>query len=651
MKGRVPFISFDYVWPGGGRPAPAKLHSISCWSAVIRGYQGMKLAVGRAGIIASVAILLQACLGGGGGDNGGSGPPPPDPLLSVSTTDIAIAAEPGEVAPTATVDLTVTNAPTGGVFVEADNSAFGIESIDFPSMLAGLGTLKITFKLPALLTNNTYSDIVNLRVCADALCASEVEGSPVTIQVAYTVSGGIEGTLASSAVDSTTDRFATAGPVESLRLNLSKPTGGPLHAEILNSTHGLSFIDFANDAPDHLDFEFQFAAGSGLDYGTYSDSVTLTVCYEPTCARQIIGSPFRLTTNLTVNPPGEQGLTSLQLQSCPPLRYSVLDAEYSKALDAIVMIGDIDIAIIVYDPHTCTEKLQFLDDPAWSVSVSPDGLTAALAQTGHISIVDLTQVGSDTAPDPVDLDASTNVLDVLLTSDAKVYFTSQGQQPREPKAIHTVDIATNTEQLGGAQLANPNARLKLHPSGQFLYSNRAGSPDDLVKWDITSGTASWVRESPYEGEYGPSYYLWMSEPGDMLYTVSGYAFHASTDPAQDLVFAGSLQLPPPLASDWVVRSLSQNEATKEIASIESEYLSCEYTGTGFPCFTHVVLYNSDTLERKTTYSLPPGIIDGIGYPHFGHYIFHNAAGTQKYLISAAVRADNEMPSFRVSVIQ
>jgi len=143
----------------------------------------------------------------------------------------------------------------------------------------------------------------------------------------------------------------------------------------------------------------------------------------------------------------------------------------------------------------------------------------------------------------------------------------------------------------------------------------------------------------------------MSELGDMIYTVGGFAFHASTDPAQDLVLAGSLGLPPPLASEWVIRSLSQNEATKEIAFIESEWLSCELSQTGTPCFTHVVLYDSDTLQRKATYGLPAGMIEGIGYPQFGHYIFHNAAGTEKYLISAAVRAQNEMPSFRVSVIQ
>src|SRR5262245_59627285 len=133
----------------------------------------MKLAIGRAGIIAFVTILLQACSGGGDGNGGGE--PPPDALLSVSTTDIAIAAEPGEVAPTANVELTITHSPAAGVFVQADSSAIGIESIEFPSTFAGHGALKVNFKLPALLTNNTYSDLVNLRVCAEATCATDID--------------------------------------------------------------------------------------------------------------------------------------------------------------------------------------------------------------------------------------------------------------------------------------------------------------------------------------------------------------------------------------------------------------------------------------------------------------------------------------------
>ena len=612
----------------------------------------MKLAITRAGALTFVAILLQACLGDGGSSNGG--PKPPDPRFSVSTTDIVIAAEPGEVAPTATVELTVTDPPAAGVHVEAEHSSSGIDSIDYPAAFTTRGTLQVLFRLPALATNDTYEDTVDLRVCTDDSCAEELDGSPVTVRVSYTVSGGITGTLPSNLVEATSDQMPTTLPVEVVRLDLDKPTGSPLYASVVNSSNGLSFIDTSNDSSDHLDIELHFRSGPALELGTYSDNVTVTVCYEPTCVRQIIGSPFRFSTRLTVNAAHEAGLESLKLRSCPALRYYVSDAEYSKALDAIIMIGSsIENAIYVYYPETCTELLQFLDYSPTSLSVAPDGLTAAVGHSGFVSIVDLTQVGQFPEPVPVTLNVSTDVADVALTGNGKVHATSQGQRRGDAPAIHSVDIATNTEQLSSGQSVAPYVRMKVHPSGDFLYSNRGGSADNLVKWDISSGTASWLRNSPYaDGEFGFAYYLWINEPGDMIFTASGNAFHASTDAAQDLVFAGSLQLPPPGTSEWVVRSLSQSEAIKEIALVESERISCQFIPGSAPCFTHLALYDSDTLNRRAVYSIPPATADdGIAYAQYGFFVMHNAAGTKKYLIGAIQRASNWDAEFIVSEVQ
>lgn len=613
----------------------------------------MKLAIGRAGTLTFFAILLQACLGDGGNGGGQEPPPDPDPRFSVSTTDIAIAAAPGEVAPTATVEMTVTDPPAAGVHVEAVNSNSGIDSIDFPPAFTARGTLQVSFKLPALVTNDTYEDTVDLRVCTDDSCAEEIDGSPVTIRVTYTVSGGITGTLASNLVEATTDRMPTALPVEVVRLDLDKPTGSPLYASVVNSSNGLSFIDTSNDLSDHLDVELHFLSGPALDLGTYTDNVTLTVCYEPTCVRQILGSPFRFSTRLTVNAAQEPGVAALQLRSCPPLRYSFIrDAEYSKALDAIVMAGSsIENAIYVYDPKTCIELMQFLTFEPTSLSVAPDGLTAAVGHDGFISIIDLTQVGSITAPFPVTLNVSTDVYDVAFTADGKVHATPR--EERRTEAIHTVDIATNTEQLSDSVPVPAGMRVTLHPSGDFLYTTSGGrSPHDLMKWDITSGAASFLYDSPYAGEFDPCFNLWINEPGDMIYTVCGNVFHASTDPAQDLVSAGTLALPPPGNSDWIVRSLSQREATKEIAVVESERLSCQFVRGSNPCFTHLALYDSDTLNRRAVYSIPPATADdGIAYPQYGYYVFHNADGTKKYLISAMQRASNQDQELIVSEIQ
>ena len=145
--------------------------------------------------------------------------------------------------------MTVTDPPAAGVHVEAGIPIRGIDSIDFRPAFTARGTLQVSFKLPALVTNDTYEDTVDLRVCTDDSCAEEIDGSPVTIRVSYTVSGGITGTLPSNLVESTTDRTPTTLPVEVVRLDLDKPTGTPLYASVVNSSNGLSFIDTSNDSP------------------------------------------------------------------------------------------------------------------------------------------------------------------------------------------------------------------------------------------------------------------------------------------------------------------------------------------------------------------------------------------------------------------
>ena len=70
------------------------------------------------------------------------------------------------------------------------------------------------------------------------------------------------------------------------------------------------------------------------------------------------------------------------------------------------------------------------------------------------------------------------------------------------------------------------------------------------------------------------------------------------------------------------------------------------------CFTHLALYDSDTLNRRAVYSIPPATADdGIAYPQYGFFVLHNAAGTKKYLIGAIQRASNWDAEYIVSEIQ
>ena len=64
--------------------------------------------------------------------------------------------------------------------------------------------------------------------------------------------------------------------------------------------------------------------------------------------------------SLVVSDPGatlpERVVTVTAYPAMAPLAHRVLDAEYSKALDAIVMIDEGPHALYVYDPVAKTEK-------------------------------------------------------------------------------------------------------------------------------------------------------------------------------------------------------------------------------------------------------------------------------------------------------
>jgi len=117
-----------------------------------------------------------------------------------------------------------------------------------------------------------------------------------------------------------------------------------------------------------------------------SAGATATTSFVPDVAGQYLVS-------LVVSDPGatlpEQVVAVTAYRALAPLAHRVLDAEYSKALDAIVMLDEAPNALYVYDPVARTEKKILLPLPGTSVGVSPDGLTAVVGHNAFVTRVDL----------------------------------------------------------------------------------------------------------------------------------------------------------------------------------------------------------------------------------------------------------------------
>ena len=607
----------------------------------------MKLAVARLGIVLALAALLQAC-GGGGGSAPGSGS---GPRVSASATSVSVAATPGEDSPVATVTLTVTNPPAAGLFVEGSYSTLGIERTEFNSSSATLATLHIVFQLPGSLQNNTYADTIQLRICTEQPCVTQVAGSPINITTSYVVNGNGTSAVAidrsSIQISANTDEWMNR--TESVFLTISPTPVSGIYVQTSNTSNSvLGVTSQVLAAGASADVDITFFSAQSLGNGTFTDTITITVCYDSSCVRQVQGSPFTVSTMFSVGTAPEPGVTPLAVASRVALPHNIIDAEFSKALNKIVMVGSYPANVLyVYDVATGTEQQQPLNKPPTAVSISPDGLTAAVGHDALITVVDLATIGQAGAPAPILLNVSADVFDLVLDGRGSVHVFPRTDQWVQP---HSIDIATNTEQLGSYPL-RAGSHARLHPSADFVYTADNGlSPSDIQKWDITSGVALLLYDSPYHGDYGMCGNLWFQETGATIYTACGNTFRSSTVQAQDMIYAGALQLSPSNLYGWRIRSLSQSDALSEIALIEYELYYCELVPSAGQCYEHLAFYESDFLNRLAVYALGPVTVNNIAYNQHGLFVFYDAVGTNKYLLSRLDGVTDPDAEYYLSVV-
>jgi hypothetical protein len=259
---------------------------------------------------------------------------------------------------------------------------------------------------------------------------------------------------------------------------------------------------------------------------------------------------------------------------------------------------------------------------------------------GHdalITHVTLATVGQAT-PDVKLLDVTADLGDVVL-ANGYVYGLPRVDQWVE---MHSVAVATNTQQKAGTLRAGSLGRALA--SGQYLYAANNGlSPSDFEKWDLRSGKAVRVGDSPYHGDYPICGNIWPSEDGTRLYTPCGATFRATTDPATDMTYAGTFDLTRAGTGNGsgIVISLSHSAEKKEIVLVDgpSPYASdCNISATLYdpPCVSRLRFYDSDFLQLTGDFTLPPVTVDGTRYPHRGLFVFHDGSGDGRYLISRAM---------------
>ncbi len=301
------------------------------------------------------------------------------------------------------------------------------------------------------------------------------------------------------------------------------------------------------------------------------------------------------------------------------LSFQVVDAEYSKQMDKIIMISSEPKQLHIFDPLSGDDSSVNLPLTPTAVSVSPDGLFAAVGYDGWVSYINL-----DTATLEKTIAVSADVLDIVLAGNGYIYaFPVREQWER----IRCVNIATEIETLhtGGSIYAGTLA--KLHPDGIVIYgANNGLFPSDIEKYDITSGTAEYLYDSPYHGDFAMCGDLWFSDDGLRIFTRCGNVFRASNTEALDMIYNSSL------SELSLITHLSHSISTGKIAVIPEGNFSGEP-----PNDTVLQFYDYTFLVYEDSIVLPTFSVGQDIYPGHGKFVFFNSDGTRKYVI---IQADN-----------
>ena len=333
----------------------------------------------------------------------------------------------------------------------------------------------------------------------------------------------------------------------------------------------------------------------------------------------------------------------LLLNSSPPcaepnpdiklLDYLVSDAEYSKQLDKIITVSSNPNQLHIYDPET--EENTDIDLPLIPncVSVSPDGNYAAVGHDAWISYVNLTQPNIEET-----ISVSTDVLDIVLAGNGYVYAF-----PREDQweTIRCIEIESGVETLSTGRLISAGTLAKLHPNGSAIYGADNGlSPSDIEKYSIVNGTAEYIYDSPYHGDFPICGELWISEDGLSIFTKCGNVFRSSDTPSMDMTYNCSL------SELDRIEHLSHSVSAEKVIAIPGVGWNTQGDED-----TQVQIYDYEFLAYERSFRLPQFNFNCRSYPAHGRFVFHNSDGSKYYVIMKADETSGMLYDFGVVIYE
>ncbi|HYO81292.1 MAG TPA: DUF4214 domain-containing protein [Bryobacteraceae bacterium] len=288
------------------------------------------------------------------------------------------------------------------------------------------------------------------------------------------------------------------------------------------------------------------------------------------------------------------------------LPFRVTDAEYSLALDRIVAVSPSPDTLSIYDPLTLIRTVVALPRPPTALTLSIDGLSAAVGHDGLISIVNL-----QTAVVEKTVAVSIKVFDLALAPNGWVHASASGGWGT------AVSMNTATGAETKVDLLYRGEYFRIHPHGGALYSAEGGGT--TARWGIEDGPLrfEWQKSDP--PLCGP---MWFLADARLVGRCRNVLRTASTS-NDDLKYAGKLS-----GSTGGIVAATHSPERRTLAAVATVDLwSLEAT--------EVTLHDDEFLALTGRITLPNFPVPGQTISSNGKHLFWSKDGARLYAVMQA----------------
>lgn len=317
----------------------------------------------------------------------------------------------------------------------------------------------------------------------------------------------------------------------------------------------------------------------------------------------------------------------LEFVSRTTLSHNTVDVAWSKALDRLVLIADYPRpALHVRSADGQQTASINLPRVPRSLSLSPDGLSAVVAQDAVLTQLDLSDLANGGSGTPQHRRVPIPIGSVVHDGSGFAHAFPQFRELGMPAT--SLNLASG-EQSPAARSPFGSGKALLARGQNAIYFVEFSGID---KFDIASNALIYTSNRFPDSDIRECGSGWIREEETQMITACGSLVRLSADDASDLEFITNITL----SQSSQIASVSHREAAKEFAVIEQTTSACGSSFAFDECRTRLALFEDNFVQRTDLRALPGITVDSTDHVQRGLFAVHDTDGQSLFLISSLI---------------